>query len=146
MDNMDSRIIDILKENSRVSASEISRKVGLSVPAVSERIKKLEEQGVIQKYTIKLNEQILGYNIKAFIMVRLQDVDALPDFKEQMLQFPNILECHHIAGEFDYLMKAVVASTDDLEEFITNKLKRIEGLSNCRTHLVFSTLKEELTI
>lgn len=146
MDNMDSRIVEILKENSRVSASEISRKVGLSVPAVSERIKKLEEQGVIQKYTIKLNEQILGYNIKAFIMVRLQDVDALPDFKEQMLQFPNILECHHIAGEFDYLMKAVVASTDDLEEFITNKLKRIEGLSNCRTHLVFSTLKEELTI
>jgi len=146
MDNMDSNIVEILKENSRVSASEISRKVGLSVPAVSERIKKLEEQGVIQKYTIKLNEQILGYNIKAFIMVRLQDVDALPDFKAQMLTFPNILECHHIAGEFDYLMKTVVASTDDLEDFITNKLKRIEGLSNCRTHLVFSTLKEELTI
>lgn len=146
MDNMDTKIIGILKENSRVSASEISRNVGLSVPAVSERIRKLEEQGVIQKYTIKLNEQILGYNIKAFIMVRLQDVDALPNFKKQMLEFPNILECHHIAGEFDYLMKTVVETTEDLEDFITNKLKRIEGLSNCRTHLVFSTLKEELTI
>lgn len=146
MDNMDTKIIGILKENSRVSASEISRNVGLSVPAVSERIRKLEEHGVIQKYTIKLNEQILGYNIKAFIMVRLQDVDALPNFKKQMLEFPNILECHHIAGEFDYLMKTIVETTEDLEDFITNKLKRIEGLSNCRTHLVFSTLKEELTI
>ena len=115
MDNIDTAILDCLKENGRVTASEISKKVKLSIPAVAERIRKLEQNSIIQKYTIKLDRRL-----------------------------PDVLECHHLAGAYDYLLKVSVRDTDALESFLTNKLKKITGVSSSNTFITLATLKEEL--
>lgn len=144
MDQIDKNIIEALKENGRATASEISKKVTLSVPAVAERIRKLEDSGVIEKYLIKVNREKYNLRLVAFVLLNIEKFDHIKGFLDQALAFPQVLECHHIAGEYDYLLKIVVEDTRQLEEFISNKLKKIKGVQDSNTIISMSTLKEEI--
>ena len=143
MDNIDTAILYCLKENGRVTASEISKKVKLSIPAVAERIRKLEQNSIIQKYTIKLDRWQTGQKLLAFIFVNI-DKTCLNAFRSQITVLPGVLECHHLAGAYGYLLKVSVSDTDALESFLTNKLKKITGVSSSNTFITLATLKEEL--
>ncbi|MFZ7103153.1 MAG: Lrp/AsnC family transcriptional regulator [Peptococcaceae bacterium] len=143
MDNIDLAIINLLRKNSRMTSSEISKKINLSIPAVSERIRKLEEYGFIELYTVKLNRAMVNLNLTAFIFVNV-NIQDLSTFKTNVIKYPCVYECHHIAGEFDYLLKIVVADTSSLESFITNDLKQQLSVAKTNTIIVLSTLKEQI--
>lgn len=144
LDMVDMKILKILKENSRTTYSEISKMVLLSVPAVAERIRKLEAEKVISQYTLKLNRKKFGLNILAFIFVSIDKPENSAHFRETIRQNEWVLECHHIAGEYDYLLKVLVESTDKLEVFITHILKKTMGVAKTNAQIVLSTVKEDL--
>lgn len=144
MDTIDLSILNLLKQNAKHTASQISKRVGLSIPAVMERIRKLDGSQVINRYTVKLNLKKMGYNILAFVFVSLDSSASIGGFREQVVKFEQVLECHHLAGEFDYLLKVVTTDTAELEDFLSNQLKTITGVEKSNTMIVLSTLKEEL--
>lgn len=146
IDTIDLKIIDALKENSRFSTSEISKRVNLSIPAVSERIRKMEEAAIIQKYTIKVNREKMNYKILAFIFITIDRTESVDNFREAVVQYNNVLECHHVAGEYDYLLKVLVEDTKSLEDFLSNSLKKIKGVLKSNTIISLSSLKEEINI
>lgn len=144
MDLIDQKIIKYLKGNSRITSSEISRNVMLSVPAVSERIRKLEEEKIISQFTIKLNRKKFNLNLLAFVFVTIDKAENMKTFREMVMQNEWILECHHLAGEDGYLLKVLVEDTEHLEIFISHVLKKTLGVSKVQTQIVLSTLKEEV--
>lgn len=103
MDHIDEKILVILKKNGKASATEISKIVGLSIPAVSERIRKMEHNGIIEGYGAKISRRKTGYNVTAFIMVNLERSGEDDEFRQNVVGFQEVLECHHVVGAFDYL-------------------------------------------
>lgn len=146
MDSIDLKIINVLKENSRLSTSEISRRVNLSIPAVAERIRKMEEADVIEKFTIKVNREKISYKLLAFIFVNIDKTENVEEFRKSIVQYDSVLECHHVAGEYDYLLKVLVEDTRSLEYFISNIMKKIKGVVKSNTLITLSTLKENINI
>lgn len=146
MDTIDLAIIDVLKDNGRASTSEISRRVNLSVPAVAERIRKMEDSGLIEKYTIKINRDKMNYKLLAFIFVSIDKTENVEGFRESIIQYDSVLECHHVAGEYDYLLKVLLEDTKSLEYFLSNILKKIKGVLKSNTIINLSTLKENINI
>lgn len=146
MDKNDEKILEILKMDGRITVSDISRKINLSVPAVAERIRKLEQSKTIEKYLVRLNRMELGYTLLAFISVTLDKTENISRFREKIITCPNVLECHHIAGQGDYLLKVLVKNTLELENFLMNELKKIPGVISSNTTICLSTLKEELNV
>lgn len=144
MDAIDYAIINVLKENGRASASEISKKVSLSIPAVTERIRKLEQAEIIQQYTIKLNRSKIEKRLLAFIFVNIDKTENIDSFRNAIVQHNCVLECHHVAGIYDYLLKIVIEDTQALEYFLTKTLKKIKGVSSTNTIISLTSLKEEL--
>ncbi|MGO0884418.1 Lrp/AsnC family transcriptional regulator [Clostridioides difficile] len=144
IDEIDLKIINSLKKNSRASTSEISRQVNLSIPAVSERIKKIEQSNIIQKYTIQINREKTKYKLLAFVFINTDLSKSIEEFKKIMLEYDTVLECHHISGEYDYLIKVLAEDTNELEKFISITLKEIRGIQKANTTIVLSTIKEEI--
>jgi len=144
MDNLDYKILDLLKKNSRIQISEISKSIKLSIPAVSERIRKLDEAGIIEKYTIKINREKTNSSLLAFIFVNIDKPEHISGFRISIIKFSSVLECHHLAGEYDYMLKVALSDTKALEEFISNKLKKITGVQKTNTIISLSSIKEEI--
>ncbi len=146
MDEINKAILAQLIKNSRSTASEISKQVNLSVPAVAERIRKMETSGMINGYTVKLDRQQLGLQLIAFIMVTLDNSSSIANFRDKMVACPDVLECHHLAGQSDYLLKIRVENTNQLERFLMDVLKKTAGVASSNTLICLSTLKEELNV
>jgi Lrp/AsnC family leucine-responsive transcriptional regulator len=144
MDKIDEAILEVLKENGRASASEISRRVQLSVPAVAERIRKLEQSEVIRQYTVKINRDKIEKRLLAFIFVNIDKTENIEPFRKAIIQYKDVLECHHVAGNYDYLLKVALEDTRALELFLSKKLKKIPGVSGSNTVIALGTLKEEI--
>lgn len=140
MDALDLQIIAILKTNSRQSASEIGKMVNLSIPAVAERMRKLERSGIITSYTINLDYSKLGYNLLAYILVTVDGTEQARNFREQIIIQPPVMECYHITGEYDYLLKVLVEDPGALEAFLTNNLKSINGVVRSNTMIALSDI------
>ena len=146
VDEIDLGIINILKQNSRKSSSDISKKVNLSPPATLERIRKLEDSGIIEQFTIKVNRNKFNYNILAFIFVSIDNTEAVAQFNSLVTNYPTVLECHQVAGEYDYLLKVVAKDTKELEGFILNSKKKIIGVTRTNTIFTFSSIKENINM
>ncbi len=146
MDNYDNQILDLLQKQGRISHSELSAKVGLSLPAIAERIKKLESSGVVLGYTALVDAKKLGKGITAFISVLIDDPASYSQFSGAVLQLPEVTECHHVVGEFDYLVKVKTRDTASLESLISGRIRPIPGVGRTRTTIVLSTLKEGTVI
>jgi len=144
MDGIDLEILEALKQNGRASASEISKKVRLSVPAVAERIKKMEQAEIIMQYTVRLNRQKTGQKLLAFIFVNVDKNENIEGFRSAIVKQACVLECHHVAGSYDYLLKVVLEDTQALENFLSKSLKRIKGVAGSNTIITLTTLKEEI--
>ncbi len=144
MDIIDSNILEALKQNGRSTTSDISKKVNLSIPAVSERIKKLEGADIIQHYTVKVNREKMGYHLLVTILITIDETANIYHFRETIIKQSEVIECYHIIGEYDYMLKVLLKNRSELESFISNKLKSIKGVQKTNTILVLSTLKEEI--
>ena len=150
IDETDKTILRLLQADGRISNAAIARQVGLSAPATHARMRRLEETGVIRQYATLLDRETIGYDMVCFINVSLQlhQFDAIERFKELVRDMPEVLECHHITGEFDYLLKAVFRNRYELQEFVVNKLTPIPGMARINTSLVLIEIKatQELPI
>ena len=145
MDVIDYRILACLKENSRENATNIGAKINLSTSAVIERIKKLENSGLIEGYTTIINQNALGREIMAFIYVSLEHPKYNENFIKLINENSSIAECHYIAGDFDFILK-VVTQKGKMLEGILNDIKAINGVSLTRTSVVLSTNKCEVCL
>ena len=145
MDAIDVKILEVLQENARVSISELSKKINLSLSAVSERLKKLERSNVINSYTAILDPKLLGRDLSVFISIGLEATSDTKAFLEFVSQSPEILECHYITGEYDYLLKVTTNNTDSLEK-IMNNIKSFSGIKHTQTNVILSTIKNRHSV
>lgn len=144
MDSIDMRILSCLKENSRMNATSIGEKINLSTSAVLERIKKLEASGVIVKYTTVIDNEQIGKGITVFISVSLEHPKFDEDFRAVISGNEEIIECHYVTGDYDYMLKGITASSKSLEQLI-NFVKSINGVSHTKTLVVMTTTKNDFT-
>jgi len=142
MDNIDRRILHCLRENARTSASAIASRVSLSVPSVIDRIRKLEHDGVVRRYTALLDNSLIGRNLLAFISVGVDQPQSIDDLERFARKTAGVVECYYVTGDLDFLLKVSVADSSELEQIIRS-LKHISGVSTTKTQVVLSTTKDE---
>lgn len=137
MDKIDYKIIELLQQNARYPLKHLAEEVYLSTPAVSSRIEKLEEAGVITGYTANIDQGKLGYNIKAFINLEV-DPKQKPEFYPFIKSCSNVLECNCVTGKYSMLIKVAYHTTEELDAFINE----IQKFGSTETQIVFSTAIE----
>jgi Lrp/AsnC family leucine-responsive transcriptional regulator len=142
IDEIDRQILNILQKNSRTSNAEIARQVGLVQSATLERIRKLEERGVIKGYGVQLDGQAVGLGLLAFVFVRTDEMSGEDKVTRQLARIPEVLELHHVAGEDCFLVKVRAASTETLGRLLREKFGTIKGVRTTRTTIVLNTSKE----
>jgi Lrp/AsnC family leucine-responsive transcriptional regulator len=145
IDEMDRRILSLLQQDARLPNAEIARRVGMAASATLERLRKLEERGVIQGYECRVDPKKLGLGLTAFIFVRSHD-GGDHETGERLKQNPNVLEVHHIAGEDCFLVKVRAADTDDLGRMLRTDFRSLPNVNSTRTTIVLGTLKESSRI
>ena len=142
LDSLDLQILTYLSRDARVTWAELAKHLQLSAPAVAERVRKLEENGVIDGYQVQLNASALGQNLLAFVAVSLRDLRQRQALLRCITQHHAILECHHTTGSDDYFLKVRVGNTTELEALLTNELKRVAPSVRTHSTIVLSSLKE----
>ena len=134
MDSIDKKILDLLQDNGRITVKEITQTISLTAPAVSERIRRMEKEGIIEGYTALINPQKIGRSVHALINVSIQ-----PQDRENLLnlveQEPLVVECYHVTGDYSYLIKVDAHEIDDLEKLII----KFQKLGRTSTQIILST-------
>ena len=145
IDKKDKQIIGELQDNSRITNAELAKRVGLSPSSTLERVKKLETSGLIEKYITLLNPRKAGYTCFTFVEVKLARHGETPvdDFFKSIAIMDEILECHHITGEADFLLKVATKDIPAYEELILHQLSALPNVQNMKTSVVLSTFKNE---
>lgn len=144
LDNIDVDLLALLQEGGGLTNGELGQRIGLSAPATHARVRRLLQQGLIRSQVALLDHEKLGLDLVCFVQVtlRLHSSDLVTEFRRQVAAVPEILECHHITGEFDYLIKAVVPNRHALEHLVVNVLTPLPGVERICTSLVLSEVKQ----
>jgi Lrp/AsnC family transcriptional regulator, leucine-responsive regulatory protein len=142
-DAIDRKILTILQADGRISNQDLADRVGLSPSPCLRRVKALEAAGVIQRYAAMLNPAAVGQGLQAVVEVRLerQTSDTVARFEKEILKFPQVLECHLMAGDWDYVLRVVARDLDDFREFCVNRLARIAGVGNVKSSISMKQVK-----
>lgn len=145
IDEIDAKILELLQERGRMKRNAVAEEVGLSVSAVSERMRKLEERGVLQGYYAIVDAKRLHLDITAFIRVSVDGSEHYPDFVEQITAMDTVLEVHSITGEGSHILKIRTRNTTTLERLLS-RIQALPGVSGTATSIVLSTFKETRTV
>ena len=146
LDAKDRRILDLVQRDCTMSQADIARRVGLSTAAVNERLKKLRSSGAIRRFAAIVDPAAVGASITAFVEVFLEHPRFEAAFLAQVLRLDEVLECHHITGEFSLLLKVRVRDMGALRRLLLGGLSARKGVRQTRTVMVLSTAKEETRI
>lgn len=143
---VDRQILEILQGQGRITNVQLAEMVGLSPPAVLERVRKLEEKEVIKRYVAVIDNRKVGIGTMAFVSVslNLHQKDSIENFQDFIDKCENVRECYHVAGGEDYLLKVYSKDIEDYEHFLLHSLTRIKGIDRVKTMFVLSTLKRDL--
>ena len=143
LDKIDKLILTELQNNGRLSNVELARRVHLSPPATHARVKRLEERGIIKQYTVVLDRDLLGFDLLCFIHIRMQmhELTTLETFQAHMRSLPEVLECHHLTGQFDYVVKVALRNRRELQDFVRRKLVPLKGVSQITTSVLLEEVK-----
>lgn len=143
MDAIDNAILEILEENAKLGTKEIAAQVGLSVTPTYERIKKLEREGVIKRYTIEVDKKRIGKGLSVFCYVSLKEhnLELLQRFEEQVIALPEVVTCFHIAGDHDYALLVDIQDMETYEQFLRHKLTTISSIVNVRSSFVMNEIR-----
>ena len=143
LDERDRKIVALVQRDGKLSQAEIARRVGLSTAAVNERLKKLENAGVIRRYVAVVDPKVLGAQVMAFVEVFIEHPRFEAAFIERVRALDEVQECHHITGEFSLLLKTRVRDMEALQQLLIHRINALEGVRQTRTVIVLSTSKEE---
>lgn len=142
IDDIDRKILDILQENARTSNAEIARQVGLVPSAILERIRKLEERGVIEGYGVRVSPDAYGLALTAYVFVQADERGGAITTAERLLEIPGVQEIHHVAGEDCFLVKVRAAGTRALGGLLRDRFGAIDSIRSTRTTIVLETIKD----
>ncbi len=144
MDAIDKKILKALQANARASLQDIGQAVGLSTSPCWARIRKMEEAGVIEGYTVRLNAQALGFHDTVMVQVTLDSHsdNTLEKFGEVLAAIPEVIEAYLVSGEYDYLLRVAVRDTRDYERLLRERLYKIKGIRHSMSSFVLRTLKK----
>lgn len=144
MDALDAELLAHLQVDGRTSNAELGRRLNLSPPAIHARLRRLEEDGYIRGYTAVLDRERLGFDMLCFVHITLREhnTDLVGRFRAAVREIPEVLECHHITGEYDYLLKAVVCNRKDLERLVVERITPIPGVARIHTSIALSEIKQ----
>lgn len=146
MDELDHKTLRFLMRRGRATWAELGKLLQLTAPAAAERARKLEADGTIVGYAALTNPEKLGFPLTAYVSVTIGDQRKRSAFLHLVKQLPEIVECHHVTGEDDYLLKVRCRGTGDLDHFLSKTLKDRIGVARTRTTIVLSTPKETVRI
>ncbi len=142
MDGIDHLLIGILQRNGRATQMELAKAVGLSQPAVAERVRKLEKRGVITGYVARVDSAKLGLDVTALIDVDIEHPRFFAAFAKKVISLPEVLECHRVAGEQSYVLKVKTTNTHTLDHLLVDVLRTIPGVTRTQTTIVLASIKE----
>lgn len=143
MDALDYKIMSLLEKNGRMSWSDLSACLKMSAPSAAERVKRLEEKELIKGYRAVINDDALGIKLTAFVAVSLTHPKHRESFLKAIHALKEVLECHHIAGDDDYLLKVRCKDTDHLDNLLSVNIKSLAGIAKTRTTIVLKAIKEK---
>ncbi|HVW14088.1 MAG TPA: Lrp/AsnC family transcriptional regulator [Mucilaginibacter sp.] len=143
LDKTDLHILRLMQDNARISNADMARELGMAPSGVLERVKKLEQKGVIQQYTAHINPAALQQKMLAFIFMKAADGPGCNDTARQLAQISEVQEVHHIAGEDCYLVKVRTYDSSTLMNLMRSKFSKIPNLLSTRTTIVLETVKEQ---
>jgi Lrp/AsnC family leucine-responsive transcriptional regulator len=142
IDVIDRKLLALLQEDGRRSYADLARSVGLAISSVNERVRKLQERGVITGVHAHLSPEALQADLMAMVFVGWSDPETEPRFLRRIAGEAVVLECHHVTGSWNYLLKVRVRNTKMLEGFLANVIKAIEGIQRTESLIVLSSPKE----
>ena len=146
IDEVSLKILKILQKKARIPNVEVARQVGMAPSAVLERIRKLEKQGFIDGYEVRLNPKRFARSLVAFVSIKLEKLDAEIKVGQTLSRLPEVQEVHYVAGEDAFLVKVRAADTKALSGLIRGKIAAIAGVQSTQTAIVLSTYKETARI
>lgn len=144
LDDLDLELLKRLQRDASASKADLARQLNLSQPAVHHRIKRLEERGYIRAYVALLDRQLLDLDLTCFVQISVQrhHRDHIVAFEQAVLAIPEVLDCHHMTGEFDFLLRVVVANRKALETLLVDRLSTLPGVAHLQTSVVLSEVKQ----
>jgi Lrp/AsnC family leucine-responsive transcriptional regulator len=144
MDTIDRKILGVLQKNARASLQDVGQAVGLSTSPCWERVRKLEQAGVIEGYTVRLNAQALGWQDTVLVQVTLDSHsdNTLEKFGDMLAAIPEVIEAYLVSGDYDYLLRVAVQDTKDYERLLRERLYKIKGIRHSKSSFVLRTLKK----
>ncbi|MDO9593513.1 MAG: Lrp/AsnC family transcriptional regulator [Lutibacter sp.] len=144
LDLTDKKILNLLQQNSKANIKEIALKIGLTQTPTYERIKRLEKEGVIKNYIAVLDKEKVGYTIEVFCQVTLlvHSKEMITRFENAVNKIDEVMECFHVAGNYDYLLKIIVKDMNSYQAFLKNKLSVLDSVANVQSTFVMSSTKD----
>jgi len=146
LDRMDKKILDILQRQGRISMTDLAEQIGLSTSPCSERVRRMEREGVITGYYARVNPQAIGKTLLVFVEVTLSSKsgDVFDQVRQELLLVPEVMECHLVSGGFDYLIKARLRAMSDYRDLLGSLLKKLPVTAESRSYVVMEEVKESL--
>ncbi|MBL7797617.1 MAG: Lrp/AsnC family transcriptional regulator [Saprospiraceae bacterium] len=148
LDPTDRGILQMLQEDAFLTTKELAARLELTTTPVYERVKRLERDGYISRYSALLDRRKIGLSLLVYCDVALKEHnrDFLIRFEESVVGLPEVLECHHITGEYDYVLKVVARDMDDYQRFIKEKLAALENIGRVQSHFVMTEVKNSTVL
>ncbi|WP_082402971.1 Lrp/AsnC ligand binding domain-containing protein [Neisseria sp. 74A18] len=148
LDKTDSKILKILQQNARIPMTELAEKVGLSTTPVTERVRRLERENIITGYHAHLNPHALGQSLLVFVEIKLRSKSGniFEDFRREVSMIPQILECHLVSGEYDYLIKVRLPDMSAYRDMLGNILLQLPAAAESRSYVVMEEVKEDVLL
>ena len=148
LDDIDKKLLLMLQTDAKKTTKALSLKLNLSVTAVYERIKKLEKEGVIEKYVALLNASKIDRNFVVFCHLKLiqHTKEFISKFESQIIKLPEVLECHHVSGDYDYILKILVKDMAAYRSFLVTKLTTLEHIGSTHSTFMISEVKKTTVV
>lgn len=148
IDNIDKKILEILQSRAKITNARLSEEIGLSPAPTLERVKKLEQMGIITSYHAKLNTEKIGLGITTFVLATLNGHNRanIEGFIEEINKIPEVVECHHITGAGDFILKVIAKDIASYQKLMLEKVSDIKQVDNMQSMVVLSTFKDSMVI
>ncbi|GAA4354402.1 Lrp/AsnC family transcriptional regulator [Kangiella marina] len=148
LDVLDRKILNVLQTEGRLSNAELAKRLNLSPPATHARVKRLEHEGIIHQYAALVDRHRLGIDTLCFVEFSLQlhSIEQIQSILATVNSWPEVLECHNVTGEYDYLLKVAVRNTQALESFISQRMIPLDGVARIHTSMVLKEVKSTTAI